>query len=92
MSALRLRYQTLAWLMCIAAAIAAILTVVPMSQQIIERILAAFASIAFAYTGYCMYFDKRSELATRWQSFVWMGTILLMIGFLIRAVFSEGII
>jgi hypothetical protein len=90
MTALRVQYKNLACLMAVAAAIAAVLVVLPLYQQLVGRIIAAAASIGFCYEGYSMYFDGGSERATVWQSFVWTGTFLFMIGVLVRTLAVHG--
>jgi hypothetical protein len=93
MTSLRVQYQTLAYLLGAAAVIAAILAIFPSYQQhFTGRTLAALASIAFCYVGYGMYFDRRGQFATVWQSFVWTATFLLTVGFLIRAIAVQGLL
>ncbi len=90
MTTLRVQYKALAGLVCAAAVIAAVLAIVPTSQQIFGRILAVLACISFCYVSGCMYLYKKNRLATTWQSLVWSATFLLMVMFLIKACFAEG--
>lgn len=85
---LHLNERALAILIWITAIVTAVLTLVLAESNAsrIGQILAALATVAFAFVGYSTLSDGPTRHPTRWQIVVWFFTFLITVFFLARAV------
>jgi uncharacterized membrane protein YfcA len=87
---LNLDGRTLAILIWIAALVTAVLAFVLATSNTAEaeRWLAGLASVALAFVGYTTLTEakERQRQPTQWQTLVWVGTLLITVFFLARAV------
>ena len=85
---LNLSNQALAILIWITAGATVALTVIlnELNASRIDQVLAALATIGFAFVGFCTISEERNGQATRWQTIVWIGAFLLVALFLVRAI------